>query len=153
MTNHVAQLNVARLLNPLDHEHTSAFVAALGPINELAESSEGFVWRLTDDEGASSSYVPVEGIDDPLMIVNYSIWEDLDSLHNFVYRTAHTEFMRRRREWFERLGDAYSVCWWIPAGTIPAVGEACERLRHLRAHGPSVAGWPLNRPLPPPDPS
>ncbi len=150
MTNHVAQLNVARLLNPLDHEHTSAFVEALGPINELAESSAGFVWRLTDDEGASSSYVPVDGIDDPLMIVNYSIWEDVDSLRHFVYRTAHSEFMRRRREWFERLGAAYSVCWWIPAGTIPTVDDAYGRLRHLRAHGPSEKGWPLNRPLPPP---
>lgn len=150
MTNHVAQLNVARLLNPLDHERTAAFVAALGPINELAESSEGFVWRLTDDEGASSSYVSVEGIDDPLMIVNYSIWEDVDSLRQFVYRTVHTDYMRRRREWFERPIEAYSVCWWIPAGSVPSVADAYARLHHLRAHGPSETGWSLNRPLPPP---
>ena len=92
---HLAQFNVARLHQPLDHPDTAAFVERLGPINEVAESSPGFVWRLQDDEGQSSSYVVV--YDDPLMIINFSLWETVEFLSRFVYKSAHTTFLRRRR--------------------------------------------------------
>jgi hypothetical protein len=146
----LAQLNIARLRAPLDHEDSAEFVRALDPINLLAEVSPGFVWRLKDDDGASSSYVEVEGIDDELTIVNMSVWEDLESLRHYVFRSGHTMYLRRRRDWFEKPDGPTSVCWWIPKGTIPDVDEAYRRLLGLRANGPSDEGWPLTSPLPPP---
>lgn len=146
----LAQYNVGRIRRPLEHPDVAEFVAALGPINTLAEASPGFVWRLTDEDGQSSSYVEVDGIDDPLLIVNYSIWDDLDSLKHFIYKSGHMSYLRRRQEWFEHSQEPTSVAWWIPARTIPEVGEAHRRLLHLRQHGPTATGWPLTRPWPAP---
>lgn len=150
MEHHLAQYNVARIREPLDHPDSGEFQRALDPINMVAERSPGFVWRLKDDDGQSSSYVSVQGIDDPLTIVNYSIWEDLDSLRHFIYKSGHTSYLRRRREWFEPSEVATTVCWWIRADSVPPVDEAHRRLVHLRAEGPSDEGWPLNDPRPAP---
>ncbi len=146
MEHHLAQFNAARLRRRLDHVDTAEFVAALDPVNALAEVSPGFVWRLTDDEGRSSSYVPVAGVDDPLEIVNLSVWRDLDALRHFVFRSGHVAYLRRRREWFEPTDGPATVCWWMPAGTVPDVDDAHRRLAAVRADGPSDAGWPLNQP-------
>jgi len=132
---HLAQFNVAHLRQPLDHPDTASFVDALASVNELAEASPGFVWRLKDEEGQSSSYVVA--YDDPLMIINLSVWETVEDLHHFVFQTAHTAYLRRRREWFERMAEAYLACWWVPAGSVPTVEEAVARLARLRRDGPS----------------
>ena len=147
---HLAQLNVARLRQPLDHPATAAFVAALDPINELAESSPGFVWRLTDESGQSSSYVRAD--DDPLVIVNLSVWRTLGDLHDFVFRSAHTPFLRRRREWFQRPDEAHLVCWWVPADHVPTVDEALDRLatRPCRRQRRRFARCRDRRPVPSP---
>jgi hypothetical protein len=144
---HVAQLNIGRLLHPLDADETAEFTAALGPVNALAEATPGFVWRLVDDDGQSSSYVRLPGEDDPLMIVNMSVWADVDSLRHFVLRSGHAMYLRRRREWFERSDAATSVCWWIPVGEIPDLADAHRRLMHLRTHGPTPEAWPVNSPM------
>jgi hypothetical protein len=145
---HLAQFNVGRLHEPLDHPDTAEFVAALGPINELAESAPGFVWRLTDESGQSSSYVRAD--DDPLVVINLSVWKSPDDLYDFVFRSAHTEFLRRRREWFSRMKEAILVCWWVPAGHVPSVDEALDRLDRLRRDGVSDDAFTLRdrRPRP-----
>ena len=148
MSDHqLAEFNIARLSHSLDDAQTAEFVAALEPINAIAEATPGFVWRLQDDDGQSSSYVRLPGMDDPLVIVNYSIWADLDSLQHFVNRSGHASYLRRRREWFEPADGPSTVCWWIPAGTIPDVSDAYGRLLHLRDNGRSENGWPLNKPM------
>jgi hypothetical protein len=131
---HVAQLNVGRLLAPLDDPATEGFVTALDTINALADSAPGFVWRLQTDEGDATA---VRAYDDEFMIVNYSIWDSVDSLKTFVFDTEHRQLLRRRREWFEVLDEASVVLWWVRAGEIPPVGEAVARLDHLDANGPS----------------
>lgn len=142
---HFAVLNVARLRRALDDEANAEFVSALGPVNELAESSPGFVWRLVDDDGQSSSYVTV--YDDPLMIINLSVWESAVALQDYVYRTEHNDYLRRRREWFEpRNGRVDIACWWTPVGELPTAEEAVGRLDHLRAHGPSDVAFGLRDP-------
>ena len=146
---HLAQLNIGRLHHPLDSEQTQEFNSALGPINALAEATTGFVWRLVDDKGQSSSYVRLPDEDDPLMIVNMSVWKDLDSLKHFMYKSGHASYLRRRIEWFERSAEATSVCWWIRAGEIPDLADAHRRLMHLREHGPTSVGWPVNSPARP----
>ncbi len=151
MTNHhLAQINSGRLHHRLESAETSEFTEALDSINALAEASPGFVWRLKDEDGNSSSYVAVAGHEDPLDIVNFSVWEDLAALKNFMYRTDHVGFLRRRTEWFEPSTEVVTALWWIPAGAIPDIADGYERLAHLRANGPSDKAWPLTAPRPPP---
>lgn len=144
----LAQLNIGRLRRPLDHPDTAGFTGALDWINELAESSPGFVWRLKDEAtGLSSSYAYDTG--DPLDIVNLSTWETPEQLHEFVYRTAHTSFLRRRAEWFDRV-ELFLVCWWVPAGHRPTVEEAMDRLAILGREGPTPDAFTLRRRFPAP---
>ncbi len=141
-SSHLAQFNIARLLQPLDHPATAEFVGNLDRINTIAEAAPGFVWRLKDDDsGLSSSYV--RAYEDPLLIINFSVWESPEQLQEFVYRSDHTAFLRRRREWFEKMAEAYFVCWWVPAGYVPTVEEAVARLERLRTEGPSDEAFTL----------
>ncbi len=148
---HLAQFNLARLRQPLDHEATAEFVSVLDPVNAIAEASPGFIWRLQDDEGNSSTYISVPGLDDPMVIVNYTIWRDVESLRHYVYKSGHGNYFRRRREWFEPSDEATMVCWWTPADAVADVGDAYKRLVRLREHGPSDDGWHFNHPYPSPD--
>jgi len=149
-THHLAQCNIGRLRAPIDSPQIAGFVAALEPINQLADRAPGFVWRLQTEDGDATA---IRAFDDDLMIVNMSVWESLEALATFVYDTAHREVMRGRRQWFERSFDAYLVVWWIPAGTIPTVSDAKERLERLRQEGPSTEAFTFRSPFPPPDAS
>jgi len=150
---HLAQLNLGFFVAPLDDEQMDEFRLALDPINALAEATPGFVWRLKDDDGGSSSYVQVPGADDPLVAPNMSVWESLDALQHSMYRSGHSSYLRRRREWFQKPEGLINVLWWIPAGQIPTLEDAVRRLRHLEANGPSQEGFGLTKPLDPPDSS
>ena len=144
----LAQLNIGRIRAPLDSPQLAHFVAALEPINALADKSPGFVWRLQTDEGDATS---IRAFDDDMLLVNMSVWESLDALSAFVYRSDHRPVMLRRREWFERPADAFVVLWWVPADHIPTVDEAKERLEVLREHGPGPEAFTFATPFPAPD--
>jgi hypothetical protein len=144
---HLAQLNIARLLAPIDSPTLVDFVANLDRINALAEASPGYVWRLKSDAGDATSIRPF-GED---YIVNLSVWEDIESLHNYVYRSGHIEIMRRRKEWFGKMAQAYSVLWWVPRGHIPTALEAKERLMLLQSDGPTGQAFTFKKPYPAPD--
>jgi hypothetical protein len=141
-SHHLAQLNVARLHEPIDAPATAEFVAALDPINALADAAPGFVWRLQDDSGNATSILTTP---DPLFIVNMSVWESIEALSDFVYRSDHTPFLRRRREWFEKPSDAFLVLWWVPAGHIPTTDEALDRLETLRTNGPTPEAFTFRK--------
>ena len=135
MTHHVAQVNVGRLLAPIDDPVTAEFVAALDPVNAAADNAPGFVWRLQTEEGNATS---IQAFPDPLVIVNLSVWETIEALETFVYRDAgHLEVLRARRSWFERAAEAHTALWWLSAGQLPTTEGAIERLDHLRRHGPT----------------
>ncbi|MCX5408245.1 DUF3291 domain-containing protein [Streptomyces sp. NBC_00335] len=131
---HLAQLNASTLRHPLDDPRVAPFVEMLDPVNAAADGAPGFVWRLVDEGGADATGLRPAGEN---VIVNLSVWETQEALWDFAYRSGHLEVMRRRREWFERHVEAHMVLWWVPAGHVPTVGEALERLADLRAHGPS----------------
>jgi hypothetical protein len=133
----LAQLNVATLRASLDSPEMAEFVDNLDRINELAESSPGFVWRLQDEEGNATALRPF-GED---LLVNISVWENVESLQGFVFRSAHSDFLKRRKEWFDRMEDSYMVLWWVPAGHQPSEQEAGEKLEQLRLHGPSAQAF------------
>ncbi|TDC57401.1 DUF3291 domain-containing protein [Actinomadura sp. GC306] len=130
----LAQFNVAALRYPLDDPRMADFVALVESVNALADAAPGFVWRLTEEGEPDATGLRPAGED---VIVNYSVWESAGELWDFVYRSPHLESMRRRREWFGRHAGAHLVLWWVPAGRIPTVGEALERLALLREQGPS----------------
>ncbi len=147
MTWHLAQYNVARLLEPLEHPTLVDFVDALEPINRLAEESPGFVWRHQTDDGDSTAVRPY---DDDQIIINFSVWKDVQSLHDYTYKSDHVNVFRRRREWFERNLEAHLVMWWVPAGHIPTVSEADDRLRVLRTNGPTPEAFTFRERFDPP---
>lgn len=144
---HIAQLNVGRAVAPPGSPELADFMAALDRINALAESSPGFVWRL---QSASGNATDILVSDDPKSLVNMSVWSSVESLFAFVYRTGHTSVMQRRREWFEKPAEAHLVLWWIPAGHIPTVEEALERLGQLRREGPTPRAFTFSRRYPAP---
>ncbi|GGP96720.1 DUF3291 domain-containing protein [Streptomyces roseolilacinus] len=131
---HLAQLNVATLRHPLDDPRIAPFVEMLQPVNAAADDTPGFVWRLVEEGTADATGLRPAGEN---VIVNLSLWETQEALWDFTYRSGHLEVMRRRREWFERHVEAHMALWWVPAGHLPTVEEALERLAYLRAHGPS----------------
>ncbi len=150
MSYHLAQLNLGLFRAPLDTDEMAEFAAALDPVNALAESTPGFIWRLTDDQGGPSSFVDVPGMDDPLWAPNMSVWADLESLKHFMYKSGHASYLRRRTEWFQVPDRPITVLWWIAAGELPTLEGAVKRLNYMAEHGPSDAGWSLTKPLDPP---
>ena len=134
----IAQLNVGRLQAPLDHPSIDGFRLNLDRINALADSSPGFVWRLQDDSGNATN---IKLFVDELEIINLSVWESIDALADFAYRSAHVELLRRRREFFEAPSQPILCLWWVPDGTFPTPQHAMERLEHLRQHGPTPTAF------------
>lgn len=133
----LAQVNVARMRAPLDDPVMRGFVDALAAVNRLAETSPGFVWRHATHE--------VLGDDVGLFVVNVSVWADYPALHEFVYRSAHGGFLRRRAAWFGPTEQPSTALWWVRDGTRPAVADAVRRLHHLRRYGPTPQAFALRR--------
>ena len=131
---YLAQINIGRILGATDSPVMAAFMARLAEINALAEQSPGFVWRLQTAEGDATSLRPC---DDPMMLINVSVWESPAALKAFSYQTDHAQLLRRRTDWFERPTQKHLALWWIPAGHIPTAEEAVARLEFLRINGPT----------------
>ena len=149
-TYHLAQLNIARMLAPLDSPAMADFVAQLDAINALADAAPGFVWRLQTEDGDATAVRPYE---DDRLIVNMSVWASPEALHAYTYRGGHVEVLRRRREWFARVADATVVLWWIPIGHRPTVQEGVARLETLRERGPTAEAFTFRTLFAPPDAS
>ena len=118
----LAQLNIAKMKFAIDDPDMADFVARLDDINALADAAPGFVWRLQTDDGDATG-IDYFGSDS---LVNMSVWQDVDSLHAYVYRSAHSQVMALRKQWFERMTEVYSVLWWIAEGHIPTLEEAAS---------------------------
>ena len=146
---HIAQINIGRVRGPLDSDVMQPFVARLEEINALADNAPGFVWRLKSDQGPSSYLQP---FDDERLLVNMSVWSSVEALKTYVYKTAHAEVLRQRRDWFEHFDGVYMALWWVPAGHVPGIDEAKKRLAHLEAHGPSQFAFTFKT-IQPPDES
>lgn len=142
----LAQLNVGRLLAPVDSPEIAGFVAQLESINRLADGSPGFVWRLTTEAGNATAIRPT---DDDFFLINMSVWTSIEALRAFTYSTAHVEVLRQRRAWFERLATAHLVLWWVQSGHRPTVDEALDRLERLRKDGPTPMAFTFRAPFEP----
>jgi hypothetical protein len=132
---HIAQVNIGRVKAPVEDPIMAGFMARLDEINALAEGSPGFVWRLQTDAGNATYFRPYP--DDDSVLINMSVWETIESLRHYVYKTAHAELLRQREAWFEKFSGTYMVLWWVPVGHRPGMDEATQRLAHLEKHGPT----------------
>jgi hypothetical protein len=135
LTRQLAEINVARMKgvniqDPIMQE----FVDNLDKVNEIAENSDGFIWRLKDENNNATAFNPYE---DEQVIINISVWESVEKLERFMYQTLHVEFLKRRKEWFQTFGKIYTAMWWIPIGKFPTIEESIEKLAHLQSNGPS----------------
>jgi hypothetical protein len=131
---HIAQVNIGRIKGPIDGPVMAGFVARLDEVNALADISPGFVWRLQTSAGNATYLRPY---DDDRILVNMSVWQTVDALKDYVYRTVHAQLLRQRQEWFENFAGSYMALWWVPAGHLPGVDEAKKRLAYLENHGPT----------------
>lgn len=144
---HLAQLNIARFRLPPEHQQNADFIANLARVNEAAEAQPGFIWRLKTQ---NSNALELSAFDDPHVIVNLSVWTDIEHLAEFVFRNdAHRSIMRRRREWFEKI-EFYLVLWWIRAGDTPTLADAKFRLNLLEQQGPTQDAFTLRHAFPSP---
>lgn len=143
----IATSNVARMLGEIEDEVMSGFVERLEPLNALADESAGFVWRYQTDAGDATE---VRVFDDELILFNMSVWESIEALEAYVYRSNHVEALQKRAEWFERPARAPLVMWWIEAGHIPSVEEAKEHFDLLWRDGPNSQAFTFRERFPPP---
>jgi hypothetical protein len=144
----LAQINIARILAPLDSPQMADFMNALDEINTLAEAAPGFVWRLKGDNNNATDYRP---FDDDWLLVNMSVWSDVDSLKAYTYRSAHVDYLRRKKEWFEALGKPYLALWWVVAGHVPTIEEAKARLASLEQNGETQFAFTFKHIFSPPE--
>jgi len=131
-TYHIAQINIGRILAPIEDPLMAEFVSQLAPINAIADTTSGFIWRLQTDNGDATS---IRIYDDEMIAINMSVWESVDALREFAYKSQHAGVMRDRKRWFAKFDGPYMALWWIPAGHIPTPQEGKERLEYLRQHG------------------
>lgn len=144
---HLVQLNIAKMKYPIDSVEMAEFVDNLEEINALADGSPGFVWRLQTEDGDATG-IDFFGSD---VLVNMSIWNDVESLHNFVYKSAHSKIMSRRKEWFYRVEEAYTVLWWAAETEISSLDEAKSKLELLKSRGPTAAAFTFKQNYPSPE--
>lgn len=135
---HLAQVNIARMLAPLDNQQMEGFVSRLDEINALADEAPGFIWRLQTPEGNATA---LRVFEDDMLIVNLSVWEDVEALHEYTYKSAHVELIRDRKQWFSQFEKPHLVLWWVQAGHIPTPDEARAKLEELTSKGPTPAAF------------
>jgi hypothetical protein len=140
---HLAELNVGRLIAPTDDPRVAEFMGALDQINGLGKRMPGFVWMMegSGEPNTGNTDTKIDG--DPRYVANLTLWENVETLENFVFNTLHRRFYERRQEWFEVLGEMHFVMWWVPQGHRPSLEEALERLEYLKSNGDSdhAFGW------------
>lgn len=144
----LAQINIAKLKYPLTDPKVADFVANLDKVNEVAETSPGFVWRLKDESGNATS---IKAFDDDMLIVNMSVWKCIDDLFAFTYKSDHIDVFRRKNEWFELKTNSHMALWWIKAGEVPSVEDGKEKLLLIDQQGPTKEAFTFKKQFPKPE--
>jgi hypothetical protein len=122
------------------------FVNNLDTINNLAYQSPGFVWHLQIDIH-NPEHLAMYG--EPGLLFNLSVWESIEALHAYVYRSQHALMMQSRRQWFGEMNSPNYVLWWIPAGELPTLEEGKKRIAHITAQGPTPYAFSFKQSFPP----
>ena len=141
----LAQVNIARLREPLDSDLLKDFVEKIEPVNAEADRAAGFIWRLKEEDGDATAIRAFEWDTNGSagVTVNLSTWDSIESLKNFVFSGDHVKIMRRRFEWFNKVSEMTTVLWWVPKGHIPTTAEAEAKLLEIRKSGPTPNAFTL----------
>jgi Domain of unknown function (DUF3291) len=142
---HLAQINIARMRAPLTDSIMKGFVDQLVDVNQAAETAPGFIWRLKSEEGDATN---IRAYEDELILVNMSVWESIESLREFTYRSRHAGVFRDRLQWFERSTGAQLALWWIRVGHVPSVEEGKSRLALIEELGPTPEAFTFKQSFP-----
>ena len=145
---HLAQINIAHAVAAMDSDTMKGFVDRLDDINSLADNSPGFVWRLQTEDGDATG---IQAFDDPNLLVNISVWESIEALKYFVYKSIHVELIQDRDAWFSKSDEAHQALWWVRAGYTPTVCEAKARLEKLQSNGPGPEAFTFAKNFKPPN--
>lgn len=145
---HLAQINIAHMVAPLDDPVMADFVAQLAEINAIADQSPGFVWRLQSEDGDATG---IQAYEDDRILINMSVWESIEALHQYTYRSQHAGVFRNRKKWFTPLGAPHLALWWVPAGHLPTPAEGKQKLERLQRHGPTPEAFTFKQSFPPPE--
>ncbi len=145
---HLAQANIVYMRASLSDPLMAGFVDQLQTINELADNSSGFVWRLQDE--VSGNNTSICAYPDERILFNLSVWESVEALFNYTYRSQHAIVMRDGRRWFKKYDSPTLVLWWIQSEQLPTVNEAKERLEYLRQHGSTPYAFSFKKTFPTP---
>jgi hypothetical protein len=146
MKDQLAQINIAQAQDAMDSETMQGFVDRLDEINSIADNAPGFIWRLQSEEGDATA---IRAFDNPLLLINMSVWEHIESLKTFVYKTFHVELIQDRDAWFGKMLQAHQALWWVPAGHIPTIEEGKQKLDSLQRHGPGKTAFTFAKPQEP----
>ena len=144
---HLAQVNIAQMKFPTDDPRMAGFMNQIDGVNALADAAPGFVWRLQTDDGNATAIRAFPRDD---LLINLSVWESVEALRAFVYKSGHVVPMRGRAEWFDRMSESFMALWWVPEGHVPSLEEAKERLASLQQNGPSPEAFTFRTTFPPP---
>ena len=144
---HLAMINIARARYPMDDPRMSGFVDNLNVVNAAADRSPGFIWRLVGEDPDSA--IDIRAFDDPAIIINMSVWQDIATLEDYTYRTIHKRVFGKRSDWFERIEGPSMALWWIKKGTLPTPAEGRNKLEELAANGPASSAFTFGDPFDP----
>jgi len=144
----IAEINIAKIKGvDINDPIMKEFVDNLDGVNDIAESSNGFVWRLKDESNNATNINPYN---DEQIIINISVWESIEALENYMYKTFHSNFLKRRKEWFHSFGKVSTAMWWMPKGQVPTIEEAVEKLDYLQKNGSSELVFDFKNKFPAP---
>ena len=129
---HLAQFNIAKMKGLINSPVMKEFNDNLPVINAIADNADGFIWRLQEENGDATGFNPY---DDPYLLVNMSVWADFECLKDYIMKTGHIEFLKRRYEWFEKIETPNHVMWYVEQDHTPSLEEAKERLAYITKHG------------------
>ena len=127
----LAQVNIAKRLAPMDDPIMQDFVNNVEKINAIADVSDGFIWRMQDED----KDLGVAVFKDDSILINISVWKDLESLFNYTYNSGHIEVFKRKKEWFSKIKMMHMAFWYVPEGYEPTFQDAKNRLDYLNNHG------------------
>lgn len=140
---HLAELNLGVLKHDWDDPRVQGFVDGIDLVNRVAELSDGFIWRVSDEEMDAAQRDPDGPFGNPRTASTMSVWRDQKSLEHFVWNTVHKRFYDRRAEWYDAVDSLRFVLWHVEEGTRPTLQEGMQRFRYLQANGDSdyAFGW------------
>ena len=154
MTFHLAQVNIARMRGSPADPVMNGLVSRIEEMNRLAEQTPGFIWRMKAAEATAEALRVFDGwflpFDAGRLFYNMSVWENVETLKDYVFRTAHAQLFRQQDEWMESLDRAHLALWWIPAGHRPTIAESAERLRSVQERGATEFAFTFRQPFPQP---